>query len=474
MKTMFTSIMICALSCWVHAADIPAPTMSNNISSEGSVTVSPASGISDQFGTWIVSYRIGKDGITTQGGIRVQLPDVWHSAPRNSALRLQATEPESDNYIHAYASNPAVTLRTIVEEQRPEELNKHRKQSLDGRAERYVFVVRIVLTKGSLNAGDAIRVVYGDTSQGSRGYRGPAISAKARPILLAVDATGDSTFTRHSDQPTLTSLAGHVTSLRIHAPSNAIPNTPITLRAALLDAADNPAFGPVHVSLRYPDGVTGPRRILIPLLETGVDFNVTANAPGIVRVQATWSGESDVITANPIEITQTLPDFQLYWGDLHSHTQYSWDGVGQDAFDYARYTSGLDFYAMTDHAIPLSKGLTVGLNTHSWKTYQAETEQYHAPNEFVTLHAYECSFGTPYGHHNVYFRGEALDGAATISQHGINNMLVRSSPKHPESFTIFGYRRLLRPAVFVSGTEVAVLNVWQVIEQNAEAVTSSS
>jgi hypothetical protein len=40
-----------------------------------------------------------------------------------------------------------------------------------------------------------------------------------------------------------------------------------------------------------------------------------------------------------------------------------------------------------------------------WDEYTKKTEQHNDPPAFVALHAYECSFGTPYGHHNVYFRG---------------------------------------------------------------------
>jgi hypothetical protein len=99
------------------------------------------------------------------------------------------------------------------------------------------------------------------------------------------------------------------------------------------------------------------------------------------------------------------PEYRVFWGDLHSHSKYSWDGVGEGAFDYARYVSGLDFYTLTDHAMqPVADSLTQGLWHHSWEQYNALTDRYHESGEFVTLHAYECSMGRPYGHHNVYFR----------------------------------------------------------------------
>ena len=45
-----------------------------------------------------------------------------------------------------------------------------------------------------------------------------------------------------------------------------------------------------------------------------------------------------------------------------------------------------------------------GLGPQLWREYTALVEKHHLPGKFVTLHAYEISFGPPYGHHNVYFR----------------------------------------------------------------------
>ena len=45
-----------------------------------------------------------------------------------------------------------------------------------------------------------------------------------------------------------------------------------------------------------------------------------------------------------------------------------------------------------------------GLGPHNWAEVQALTERFDQPHRFVTLHAYEASFRSPYGHHNVFFR----------------------------------------------------------------------
>ncbi len=68
-----------------------------------SVRVEPSFGVAGNFGTWTVTYQVGRDGILPGGGLRVQLPDTWHAGERNSANRLQATDPTADHYISATA-----------------------------------------------------------------------------------------------------------------------------------------------------------------------------------------------------------------------------------------------------------------------------------------------------------------------------------------------------------------------------------
>ena len=47
----------------------------------------------------------------------------------------------------------------------------------------------------------------------------------------------------------------------------------------------------------------------------------------------------------------SLNDYNLYFGQLHSHTNIS-DGAGsvEEAFDHASQVDNLDFLAVTDHS----------------------------------------------------------------------------------------------------------------------------
>jgi hypothetical protein len=374
---------------------------------EGVVTVSPDSGVAGNFGTWTVTYRAGAQGIAEGGGVRVELPDTWHAGDRNSANPLQATNPRRDHYVSARSSRDSVRLETIVEGESDDVLVKSARQSLDGRSERYVWVVRVKITQGTLHSGDTLSVVYGDTSAGSRGMRAAVVATPPEPILVAVDTAGTGRFELHAGPPTIRAKSGPPAQLHLYGPSDVVVGRPSELRLAVVDANANPvADFEGDVRFQIVQGSVQLAEVVRQNLARGwgaVPF--TPTSAGILRISASALGGILNARSNPIRVNLKDPERSVYWGDLHSHSQYSWDGVGASSFDYARHVSALDFYALTDHS-SMPAADTRGLGPHVWQEYNALTDKHYDPGRFVTFHAYEASFGTPYGHHNVYFRGE--------------------------------------------------------------------
>ena len=374
---------------------------------DGKVTVHPAVGVAGNFGTWTVTYRVGGSGIRQGGGIRVQLPDTWHAAPRNSAKRLQATDPQGDHYVSARVSRRGVAIKTTVEGETDTYLVKSGRPGLDGRSERYVFVVRVTVSKGTLRAGDEISVIYGDTSQGSRGMTAGIVSTRPEPVLLAVSATGKGDFELHPDRPTLQTFGGQVTELMLVGPSTLVVGKPAELHLSVLDSNHNADTSfREKVTLQVLQGQADvPAGVQFEPGKGWVTVKFTPRKAGLLRLRATARNRILTANSNPLLVFEREPPWKLYWGDLHSHTQYSHDGVGNQSFDYARFVTSLDFYAMTDHSSVPEGGFYTGLGPQVWDEYTKLTEQHNDPGNFVTLHAYEASFGRPYGHHNVYFRG---------------------------------------------------------------------
>ena len=377
-------------------------------SPEGSVSVTPAGGTAAAYGTWTVTYRAGKSGVRKNGGIRVQLPDSWHSGIRNSANRLQASDPKEDNYVSSHCSRDGIRLRTWVEYEPGPGLVKNHRPGLDGRLSRYIYVIRVWVMNGDLKEGDTISVVYGDTSQGSRGFEAGIIATPAEPILLAVDLHGDGGFRLHPERPLLKLHAGPATELMVHGPATLVQGREAELLISVVDENQNPAASFAgQVELRVTAGQADvPSTVAFHSQRGWERVKILPKAPGIVRLSAA-AGPSLSATANPMKAFEREPELKTYWGDLHSHTHYSWDGVGHNNFEYAQNTSGLDFYAMTDHSDPAVGAFAEGLGPSVpdvWAEYNALTDRHYQPGQFVTIHAYECSLEAPYGHHNVYFR----------------------------------------------------------------------
>ena len=88
----------------------------------------------------------------------------------------------------------------------------------------------------------------------------------------------------------------------------------------------------------------------------------------------------DVCASEPVSYEETAPVYNLYFGDLHSHTSYS-DGEGtpDQAYEMAA-ASGADFLALTDHGYLLLDS--------EWADTLASADE-HTTSDFVAMAGYE-------------------------------------------------------------------------------------
>jgi hypothetical protein len=95
-------------------------------------------------------------------------------------------------------------------------------------------------------------------------------------------------------------------------------------------------------------------------------------------------------------------DFNIYWGDIHTHSKYSVDCVQRekmpqgpaDLMDFAKNNSGLDFYAVTDHHEPWHEDkFRVGLK--GWNDLLEAVESRSSDGEFLAFPGieYRCKRG---------------------------------------------------------------------------------
>jgi hypothetical protein len=391
----------------VLADEAATPVVAGGWTSQGSATITPSEGIAGEYGSWTVSYVVGKKGIKTGGGIRVELPDAWYSGPRNSTTRLQTTDPKGNNYITGKTSNPGAAIKTIVEGEETALLLKRDRPSMDGRTERYVFVVRVVVEKGRLKKGDVISVVFGDRSGGSAGYLASAISVPPRPVLVALDQNGDNHFKLLKKLPEIAARPGMANDMWVLLPSQAVVGKLLKGRISLVDRNANAVdHAAVFRLFQHTGAADFPLEVAMAPGRGYAEFVLTPQHTGVLRLRVRSGDFPLEAVSNPVVVTPAEPAEKIYWGDLHSHSHFSWDGVGDRNFYYARYIASLDFYAMSDHSFAPRDGLPRGLNKATWAKYSTLTDSYNDPPHFVTLQGYEDSMEAPYGHRNVYFRGK--------------------------------------------------------------------
>ncbi len=92
--------------------------------------------------------------------------------------------------------------------------------------------------------------------------------------------------------------------------------------------------------------------------------------------------------------------YRIYRGDMHRHTEYSWDGYNdgslQDAYRYAIDAAAMDYLAVTEHAWGAQ-------HPYDWWRVQKAADLYRVGVRFTPLFAYERSLTYPNGHRNIVF-----------------------------------------------------------------------
>ena len=124
--------------------------------------------------------------------------------------------------------------------------------------------------------------------------------------------------------------------------------------------------------------------------------------PFVIKAYAVKTGLADGPAA-----TFTYGDvaYNFYFGQLHSHTNIS-DGQGsiQEAFSYAKNSSGVDFLAVTDHSNWFDDETTAtmaGSDGYEWKLGHNTADAY-TDNNFVGIYGFEMTWSDGTGHINTF------------------------------------------------------------------------
>ncbi|MCX7012442.1 MAG: hypothetical protein NTW86_07760 [Candidatus Sumerlaeota bacterium] len=131
---------------------------------------------------------------------------------------------------------------------------------------------------------------------------------------------------------------------------------------------------------------------------------VPARAPEIAPEVKLWNQDKenqDIAAIRGYTTQINGAEHKIYRGDLHRHTELSWDGGGVgdgSILEFYRYmldSVDMDFGAITDHQ-------GGGERPYNWWMTQKTADLYHTPREFIPLYGYERSATYPNGHRNVF------------------------------------------------------------------------
>jgi len=124
-----------------------------------------------------------------------------------------------------------------------------------------------------------------------------------------------------------------------------------------------------------------------------------------------------VLAAALSSACRSIPDEQVFWGDLHGHTALS-DGKGtpEEYFDYARHAAHLDFVAVTDH--DFGHGPPWRLSDADWERIEDAADDATQDGAFVAFAGFEWTSQPKYW--TGYAGGEALfEGPPSFYNHKI-------------------------------------------------------
>ena len=102
--------------------------------------------------------------------------------------------------------------------------------------------------------------------------------------------------------------------------------------------------------------------------------------------------------------------YQLFFGDLHRHTDLSlcrvpFDGTIEDAYRYAIEVARLDFLGITDHSRDIALGNAL---SQLWWRSRKEVYRHQLKPTFFPFYAYERSHGNTADHNVISLRGDML------------------------------------------------------------------
>ena len=355
----------------------------------GATWMAPDRMAAGQAGTFVLGVTVGPPGIAAGGGVWLEFPKAWFAALAPVAKPFREGPGKGYNRVVAAASRSGVEAVVALS-----------RLDMRGRVSRFPADVHVEVRGGRLEPGDRVMVSLARTSAPFR--------AGADRVAVAIDALGDGGFRLLDESAPYEVLAGPVRRVELFAPSEAVAGRAVELQATAFDGYDNLA------------SLAGARLEVAGLAAQPIALQVTPREPwrgrGVwvpaatgffwPRLEGRLRGEAAALDAagDPVRVLGEEPPARLLWGDLHTHSARSKDGIGRGDFLYGREATRLDFLATTEHAEDDGEpGHEIDQFTpEAWQRVRDEAAHATVPRRFAVLLGFECTLRR--GHHCVIYR----------------------------------------------------------------------
>ncbi len=362
---------------------------------EGSMTLSPTTVPVDEKVTMTVTYTVGAGGM--QAGDALTLSDPLFHGMRWARWGYLQTDPEACTPYAEPAGDskePSSAGLVTVSTDGAAELSLQRTEQTGTIHNMGVSTALVV--SGELVEGDTVTITIGDDSEDADCGLQSSVRAFDRVAWRLNESLGGASV------PVGVGLfafraEGEPVALLVSAPSQAATGAPFTVRVAVMDARGNPLPD-------FDEAVELDGQSVVPVDGLAL-FEVSAE-PGIQRFVATAGGLEGL--SNPVSVADTLPEQQIFWGDLHTHHGHHYTDDDGSLVDqnhaYARDVVGLHVGCESVKATPKEIDAAA-----IWAEQQEACVTYTEDGVYVAMLGFEwmgneVALGEE-GHHNVYYDG---------------------------------------------------------------------
>ena len=171
--------------------------------------------VTGSYGTWTVTYTVGKKGIVTGGRIRI------YTDSDSDQATPQMDDPAGADYLTIEAPQ-AARIGVLVQS---------------------VLSVTLVVNGRALQPGEQVVVTYGDRNGGGPGFRSQTFQEARHYFWVDVDSDGDDNIVTLPEPPYLSIVGGKAEKLVATVPSMVITGEQFRIQVRAEDAWGNPRGG---------------------------------------------------------------------------------------------------------------------------------------------------------------------------------------------------------------------------------------